>query len=92
MVLYADDLAPVLERVRVAGGEIVKPVFGFPGGSRFHFREPGGTTLAVLSARSCSASAIAARTLHVLRSGGAAATLACDGQVGMTGARISSIP
>ncbi|AVQ07535.1 TPA: VOC family protein [Xanthomonas vasicola pv. zeae] len=52
VVLYADDLAPVLERVRVAGGEIVKPVFGFPGGSRFHFREPGGTTLAVWSERS----------------------------------------
>ncbi|USI99924.1 VOC family protein [Xanthomonas prunicola] len=51
VVLYADDLAPVLERVRVAGGEIVKPVFGFPGGSRFHFREPGGTTLAVWSER-----------------------------------------
>ncbi|AUJ12241.1 glyoxalase/bleomycin resistance/extradiol dioxygenase family protein [Xanthomonas oryzae pv. oryzae] len=52
VVLYADDLAPVLERVRVAGGEIVKPVFGFPGGSRFHFREPGGTTLGVWSERS----------------------------------------
>ncbi|MCL1531837.1 VOC family protein [Xanthomonas nasturtii] len=52
VVLYADDLAPVLGRVQAAGGEIVKPVFGFPGGSRFHFREPGGTTLAVWSERS----------------------------------------
>ncbi|QJD68193.1 VOC family protein [Xanthomonas campestris pv. badrii] len=52
VVLYADDLAPMLERVRAAGGEIVKPVFGFPGGSRFHFREPGGSTLAVWSERS----------------------------------------
>ncbi|MBB4130164.1 VOC family protein [Xanthomonas sp. 3075] len=51
VVLYADDLAPMLERVRAAGGEIVKPVFGFPGGSRFHFREPGGSTLAVWSER-----------------------------------------
>ncbi|MCC4620312.1 VOC family protein [Xanthomonas cassavae CFBP 4642] len=52
VVLYADDLAPMLERVRAAGGEIVKPVFGFPGGSRFHFREPGGSMLAVWSERS----------------------------------------
>lgn len=52
VVLYADDLAPVLEQVAAAGGQIVKPVFGFPGGSRFHFREPGGTTLAVWSERS----------------------------------------
>ncbi|PPV05751.1 hypothetical protein XBLMG947_3059 [Xanthomonas bromi] len=56
VVLYADDLAPVLDRVRAAGGEIVKPVFGFPGGSRFHFREPGGTTLAVWSERSVASS------------------------------------
>ncbi|MEA5124645.1 VOC family protein [Xanthomonas floridensis] len=52
VVLYADDLAPMLARVRASGGEIVKPVFGFPGGSRFHFREPGGSTLAVWSERS----------------------------------------
>ena len=52
VVLYADDLAPVLEQFAAAGGQIVKPVFGFPGGSRFHFREPGGTTLAVWSERS----------------------------------------
>ncbi|MFA1753010.1 VOC family protein [Xanthomonas campestris] len=51
VVLYADDLAPVLEQVVAAGGQIVKPVFGFPGGSRFHFREPGGATLAVWSER-----------------------------------------
>ncbi|MBB4756441.1 glyoxalase family protein [Xanthomonas arboricola] len=51
IVLYADALEPMSERVRAAGGEIVKPVFGFPGGSRFHFREPGGNTLAVWSER-----------------------------------------
>ncbi|MFC0154018.1 VOC family protein [Xanthomonas dyei] len=54
VVLYADDLVPMLERVRAAGGEIVKPVFGFPGGSRFHFREPGGSTLAVWSERAAA--------------------------------------
>src|SRR5690606_20784028 len=32
-----------------AGGTIVKPVFSFPGGRRFHFTEPGGNELAVWS-------------------------------------------
>ncbi|ENZ94933.1 Glyoxalase-like domain protein [Xanthomonas fragariae] len=54
VVLYADNLPPMLESVRAAGGEIVKPVFGFPGGSRFHFREPGGTTLAIWSERAAA--------------------------------------
>ncbi|CAD0326948.1 VOC family protein [Xanthomonas hortorum] len=54
VVLYADDLVPVIERIRAAGGEILRPVFGFPGGSRFHFREPGGTTLAVWSERAAA--------------------------------------
>ncbi|KLD70993.1 glyoxalase [Xanthomonas pisi DSM 18956] len=54
VVLYADDLQHMLERVRAAGGEIVKPIFGFPGGSRFHFREPGGSTLAVWSERAAA--------------------------------------
>ena len=31
------------------GGEIVRPVFSFPGGSRFQFVEPGGNELAVWS-------------------------------------------
>ncbi|WP_349791711.1 VOC family protein [Xanthomonas sp. WHRI 7064] len=51
VVLYADELDPMAEQILAAGGEIVKPVFGFPGGSRFHFREPGGNTLAVWSER-----------------------------------------
>jgi len=50
-VLYADQLAPVEAAVRDAGGEIVRPVFSFPGGSRFQFVEPGGNELAVWSER-----------------------------------------
>jgi predicted enzyme related to lactoylglutathione lyase len=30
-----------------AGAQIVKPIFSFPGGRRFHFVEPGGNELAV---------------------------------------------
>jgi hypothetical protein len=41
-VIEVDDLEVALEAVRAAGGEIVRPIFAFPGGRRFHFRDPGG--------------------------------------------------
>ncbi|MBI1355211.1 MAG: VOC family protein [Acidobacteria bacterium] len=47
VVLYAVDLEAVLEKVRAAGGTIVKPTFDFPGGRRFHFQDPNGNVLAV---------------------------------------------
>ena len=47
IVLYAADLEATLARLRAAGAEIVKPIFGFPGGRRFHFRDPSGNELAV---------------------------------------------
>lgn len=34
-------------KVEAAGGQIVKPIFTFPGGRRFHFTEPGGSELVV---------------------------------------------
>ena len=36
-------------RVEKAGGKIVKPIFSFPGGRRFHFADPGGNELAIWS-------------------------------------------
>ena len=51
VILYADDLDAAEAAVRGAGGEVVKPQFDFPGGRRFHFREPGGNVLAVWSKR-----------------------------------------
>jgi len=33
------------------GGSIVKEIFEFPGGRRFHFADPGGNELAVWSDR-----------------------------------------
>lgn len=50
VVLYSDDLEATLSKVVAAGGSVIKPTFAFPGGRRFHFREPGGNELAVWSA------------------------------------------
>lgn len=47
IVIHVDDLAAAEERVRSTGGNVTKPVFSFPGGSRFHFADPNGIELAV---------------------------------------------
>lgn len=49
IVLRADDLQAAFDRIAAAGAEITKPIFDFPGGRRFQFREPGGTEMAVWS-------------------------------------------
>lgn len=49
VVLYSDALEQTLAQVLEAGGEILKPIFSFPGGRRFHFLEPSGNELAVWS-------------------------------------------
>ena len=49
VVLKTEDLAAAEKAVIAAGGAILKPAYGFPGGRRFHFREPGGNELAVWS-------------------------------------------
>lgn len=51
VILKADDLEAALAAVASAGADIVKPIFAFPGGRRFHFREPGGNEMAVWSER-----------------------------------------
>ncbi|MDF2115570.1 VOC family protein [Roseiarcaceae bacterium H3SJ34-1] len=50
VILYADDLAATQKRLEDAGAKIVKPVFAFPGGRRFHFTDPDGYELAVWTA------------------------------------------
>ena len=50
VVLYGDDLVEVMAGVEAAGGTIVKPLFEFPGGRRFHFTDPDGHELAVWTA------------------------------------------
>jgi len=49
VVLYSRSLEDTLRKVEAAGGKVIKPVFTFPGGRRFHFTEPGGNELAVWS-------------------------------------------
>lgn len=50
VILYADKLEETQKRIEKAGGGIVKPIFSFPGGRRFHFSDPDGYELAVWSA------------------------------------------
>ena len=49
VVLYAVDLRGVQGRVVSAGGEVTQDIYEFPGGKRFHFRDPSGNELAVWS-------------------------------------------
>ena len=41
------DLEAALAAVVAAGGIVTLPIFAFPGGRRFHFREPSGNELSV---------------------------------------------
>jgi uncharacterized protein len=47
VIIYADDLEAQQARLEQAGAKIVKPIFSFPGGRRFHFQDPDGYELAV---------------------------------------------
>jgi len=49
VILYTGDLAATQRRLEQAGAMIVKPVFAFPGGRRFHFQDLDGYELAVWS-------------------------------------------
>ncbi|NHF73899.1 VOC family protein [Paracoccus xiamenensis] len=49
VILKTDDLEAALAKVSEAGAEITEEIFDFPGGRRFHFREPGGNEMAVWS-------------------------------------------
>ena len=46
-ILYADDIEGAVRAVEGAGGEITRSIYAFPGGRRFHFRDPAGNELAV---------------------------------------------
>ncbi|MCH4294052.1 VOC family protein [Shewanella sp. 3B26] len=49
IVLYSDNLALKQEHIMHHGGRIVRSVFSFPGGRRFHFACPSGNEYAVWS-------------------------------------------
>jgi uncharacterized protein len=46
-VIFNEDLEAARARVKQGGGAIVKDIFSFPGGRRFHFSDPSGNVLAV---------------------------------------------
>ncbi|SFG33659.1 VOC family protein [Neptunomonas qingdaonensis] len=49
IVLYSPALELTLSNIEKAGGIVVKPIFEFPGGRRFHFTDPNGNEFAVWS-------------------------------------------
>jgi uncharacterized protein len=49
VILYSNDLEGSVEAVTGAGGSILRPIYSFPGGRRFHFTDPAGNELAVWS-------------------------------------------
>jgi len=49
VIFYSNHLEATLAKVEKAGGSIVRPIYSFPGGRRFHFTEPSGNEFAVWS-------------------------------------------
>ena len=50
VLLFSEDLEASVAAVTAAGGTIVEPIYGFPGGRRFHFADPAGNELGVWAA------------------------------------------
>lgn len=49
IVFYSKKLEQTEQKILDAGGSIIKPIFNFPGGRRFHFTDPNGNEFAVWS-------------------------------------------
>lgn len=49
IVFYSNALEKTQEKIKASGGAILKPIFSFPGGRRFHFSDPSGNEYAVWS-------------------------------------------
>ncbi len=47
IVFYSQDIETTQTKIEASKGEVVKEIFAFPGGRRFHFREPSGNEFAV---------------------------------------------
>ncbi|MER8823856.1 VOC family protein [Mesorhizobium sp. M0991] len=48
-VVYSEKLEEILSAFENGGGTIFEPIFSFPGGRRFHFKDPAGNEMAVWS-------------------------------------------
>ncbi len=51
LVFYSADIKATFAKIQQHGGTVIKPIFDFPGGCRFHFTEPSGNEFAVWSER-----------------------------------------
>lgn len=49
VVIYSEKLEETQSKIEAASGTIVKEIFDFPGGRRFHFADPNGNEYAVWS-------------------------------------------
>jgi predicted enzyme related to lactoylglutathione lyase len=49
IIIYSKDIEETQTKIKHAGGLIIKPIFEFPGGHRFHFTDPNGNEYAVWS-------------------------------------------
>lgn len=49
VVLYHENLEAIKTKVVQANGTICQEIFEFPGGKRFHFKDPSGNELAIWS-------------------------------------------
>jgi len=49
IVFYSSNLEQTKSKIEAAGGTIIKPIFEFPGGRRFHFCDPNKNEYAVWS-------------------------------------------
>jgi len=49
IVFYSRELEQTQLKIEKAGGSIIKSIFSFPGGRRFHFSDPNGNEYAVWS-------------------------------------------
>jgi predicted enzyme related to lactoylglutathione lyase len=50
VLLWSDDLDASAEAVSAAGGQVTEGPYEYPGGRRFHFRDPSGNVLGVYQA------------------------------------------
>ncbi|MFQ5546767.1 MAG: VOC family protein [Woeseia sp.] len=51
IVFYKADLNAASARVTELGGKVIRDIFSFPGGRRFHFTDPNGNEFAIWSDR-----------------------------------------
>jgi uncharacterized protein len=49
VVFFSEQLETTQIKIEQAGGKIIKPIFSFPGGRRFHFSDPSDNEYAVWS-------------------------------------------